>query len=91
MSAPRIPQRPVDWVRRIGTAAVVIIVVWSLLDLEIRWERLIDLPRDMAILAGLMFSNMPLERIPSLLGALRESVSIAWLGTILAALVAIPL
>lgn len=91
MSAPRIPQRPVDWVRRIGTAVVVIIVVWSLLDLEIRWERLIDLPRDMAILAGLMFSNMPLERIPSLLGALWESVSIAWLGTILAALVAIPL
>lgn len=91
MSRPAIPTKPVDWVRRIGTAVVVVLVLWSLLGLDIKWERLIDLPADLWRVAVLMFGQMPFDDTGNLIGALWESVSIAWLGTIIAAIFAIPL
>jgi phosphonate transport system permease protein len=91
VSRPAIPTKPVDWVRRIGTAVVVVLVLWSLLGLDIKWERLIDLPADLWRVAVLMFGQMPFEETGQLIGALWESVSIAWLGTIIAAIFAIPL
>jgi phosphonate transport system permease protein len=86
-----IPTKPADWVRRIGTAVVVVLVLWSLLGLDIKWERLIDLPADLWRVAVLMFGEMPFQETGNLIGALWESVSIAWLGTIIAAFFAIPL
>lgn len=91
MSAPRLPAQPVDWFRRVGTVAVVAVVLWSLLGLDIKWERLIDLPADIWLVATLMFGQMPFEETGKLIAALWESISIAWLGTIIAALFAIPL
>lgn len=91
MSRPVIPTKPADWVRRIGTAVVVVLVLWSLLGLDIKWERLIDLPADLWRVAVLMFGEMPFQETGNLIGALWESVSIAWLGTIIAAFFAIPL
>ncbi len=91
MSRPAIPTKPADWVRRIGTAVVVVLVLWSLLGLDIKWERLIDLPADLWRVAVLMFGEMPFQETGNLIGALWESVSIAWLGTIIAAIFAIPL
>lgn len=91
MSRPALPTKPVDWVRRIGTAVVVVLVLWSLLGLDIKWERLIDLPADLWRVAVLMFGEMPFDETGKLIAALWESVSIAWLGTIIAAIFAIPL
>ncbi|MEX2441295.1 MAG: phosphonate ABC transporter, permease protein PhnE [Pontimonas sp.] len=91
MSRPALPTKPVDWVRRIGTAVVVVLVLWSLLGLDIKWERLIDLPADLWRVAVLMFGEMPFDETGKLIAALWESVSIAWLGTIIAAVFAIPL
>lgn len=91
MSAPPLPTRPVDWFRRVGTIAVVVLVVWSLVDLDIKWERLVDLPADLWRVAVLMFGDMPWDETGKLVAALWESVSIAWLGTMIASLFAIPL
>lgn len=91
MSAPTLPTRPVDWFRRVGTIAVVVLVVWSLVDLDIKWERLVDLPADLWRVAVLMFGDMPWDETGKLVAALWESVSIAWLGTMIASLFAIPL
>ena len=91
MSAPTLPTRPVDWFRRAGTIAVVVLVVWSLVDLDIKWERLVDLPADLWRVAVLMFGDMPWDETGKLVAALWESVSIAWLGTMIASLFAIPL
>lgn len=91
MSAPALPTRPVDWFRRVGTIAVVVLVVWSLVDLDIKWERLVDLPADLWRVAVLMFGDMPWDETGKLVAALWESVSIAWLGTMIASLFAIPL
>jgi phosphonate transport system permease protein len=91
MTRPSIPVKPADWVRRIGTAVVVVLVLWSLLGLDIKWERLIDLPADLWRVAVLMFGQMPFDETGTLITALWESVSIAWLGTMIAAIFAIPL
>lgn len=91
MSAPTLPPSPADWVRRIGTAVVVALVLWSLLGLDIKWERLIDLPADVWQVTVLMFGQMPFAETGNLVAALWESISIAWLGTIIAAVFAIPL
>ena len=91
MTRPSIPVKPADWVRRIGTAVVVVLVLWSLLGLDIKWERLIDLPADLWRVAVLMFGQMPFDETGTLIAALWESVSIAWLGTMIAAIFAIPL
>jgi phosphonate ABC transporter, permease protein PhnE len=91
VSAPTLPTRPVDWFRRVGTIAVVVLVVWSLVDLDIKWERLVDLPADLWRVAVLMFGDMPWDETGKLVAALWESVSIAWLGTMIASLFAIPL
>ena len=91
MSASTLPTRPVDWFRRVGTIAVVVLVVWSLVDLDIKWERLVDLPADLWRVAVLMFGDMPWDETGKLVAALWESVSIAWLGTMIASLFAIPL
>jgi len=91
MTKPKVPTRPVDWFRRVGTIVVVALVLWSLLDLEIKWERFVDLPADVWRVSVLMFGQMPFDETGKLLAALWESISIAWLGTIMASLVAIPL
>ena len=91
MTTPVLPPSPADWVRRIGTGVVVVLVLWSLLGLDIKWERLIDLPADVWRVTVLMFGNMPFAETGNLVAALWESISIAWLGTIIAAIFAIPL
>lgn len=91
MTKPTLPPSPADWVRRIGTVVVVALVLWSLLGLDIKWERLIDLPADVWRVTVLMFGNMPFAETGNLVAALWESISIAWLGTIIAAVFAIPL
>lgn len=86
-----LPPSPVDRARNVGTALTVALVLWSLLDLEIAWSRLLDLPVDLARLAVLLFGTLPMDRFGSLVAAMWESIAIAWLGTMIAAVFAIPL
>lgn len=90
-AAPRLPDRPVDVFKWTLTAAVVAVSLWSLLGLDIKWSRLVDLPGDLWTLARLMFGRMEASEIGELAGAMWESISIAWMGTIVAALFAVPL
>ena len=91
MSNLSLPKKPVDWFRNITTIGIVIAVIWSLIGLEIKWERLIDLPADLFLIGTLMFGNMNIADFPNLAAAMWESISIAWVGTLIAALFAIPL
>jgi phosphonate transport system permease protein len=85
------PVRPVPWTRRIGAAVVVVLLMWSIAGLNIKWSRLVEAPADSWRIAQLMFSNMEAGKIGDLLGQMGDSVAIAWLGTLLAAVVAVPL
>jgi phosphonate transport system permease protein len=57
----------------------------------VRWERLLEAPADMYTLARLMFTQMELADLGGLVAAMGESIAIAWLGTLIAAVFALPM
>ena len=87
----RLPERSIDWFKWTFSAVVVAIVLWSFLGLEVKWSRLLEAPADMWTLARLMFTNMEASALPDLVRAMWESISIAWVGTLIAAIFAVPL
>jgi phosphonate transport system permease protein len=87
----RLPPKPVDRFAAALSAAATALVLWSVLDIDLKWSRLLDAPRDLWILARLMFADLPLDELGGLMKAMGESVSIAWLGTMIAAIFAIPI
>jgi phosphonate transport system permease protein len=86
-----LPERPVDRFKWIATGVLVVLFAWSAWGLELKWSRLPGLPRDIADLLWLMAKNIEFGDTVDLLKAMWESISIAWLGTILAAIFAVPL
>lgn len=86
-----LPKKPLATFRWVSTALAVALVLWSALKIDARWSRLVEAPGDMWTLGRVMFSNMEASKITELLGAMWESIAIAWLGTIIAAIFAVPL
>ena len=86
-----LPKKPLATFRWISTAFVVALVWWSATGIDAKWSRLIEAPGDMWTLFRVMFSSMEASQIPELMSAMWESISIAWLGTIIAAIFAVPL
>jgi phosphonate transport system permease protein len=89
--APALPPKPVDRYKWVFTAGVVAVVLWSAVGLDARWSRLLEAPADIWNLGRVMFTQMEAAKIPDLVEAMWESVSIAWMGTLIAAVFAIPL
>ncbi|MBA3605700.1 MAG: hypothetical protein H0W46_06970, partial [Acidimicrobiia bacterium] len=88
-SRPARPRRSLFWTASLVLTAV--LVGWAAVGLDAKWERLISAPADMWRLAQLMFGNMTWSDVGRLLDAMWDSIAIAWLGTMLAAAVAVPL
>lgn len=84
------PEKPMEVFRWTVTAAVIVLFVWGV-TADIRWSRLLEAPADFVNIVRLMFRDPEWSVVPSLLGSMWESISIAWLGTIFASVVAIPL
>ena len=87
----RIPDPPRELWRPVSWVILVLLVAWSLWGLDARWERLLDAPADLWDLGKLLFGDMAFDRTDDLLVDMWESIAIAWLGTIMAAVVALPL
>lgn len=87
----RLPAKPFDWFAAILWTTSTALVLWSVFDIDLKWSRLLEAPKDLWILARLMFANMPFDQLGDLMKAMGESVSIAWLGTMIAAVFAIPI
>ena len=86
-----LPSKPVTTFRWVSTALALALVLWSVLKIDAKWSRLIDAPGDMWTLCTVMFSSMEVNKISGLVGKMWESIAIAWLGTVIAALLAVPL
>lgn len=86
---PRRPGRSPFWVAT--TVLTAALVAWSVVGLDAKWSRLLEAPADMWRLGQLMFGRMERADLGRLLEAMWDSIAIAWLGTVLAALVALPL
>ncbi len=90
-SAPTLPAKPFDWAKLVWWTLTVALVVWAAWSLDAKWSRLLDAPSDLWTLARLMFSDMAWDEFGELIGKMWESIAIAWLGTMIAAVFAIPL
>lgn len=87
------PGRPVGPRLFAGAAGLVVaaLVAWAWLGVDIIWARLLEAPADSWRLAKALFRAIPLSELGEALGALWDSVAMAWLGTIIAAVIAVPL
>ena len=87
------PARPSQRTKHIATGILVLVVAWAVLTVDVKIENLPSLPAALARI----FSRMFLEPGPEwsyfgeAFGYMMESVQIAWLGTIIGAILSLPL
>ena len=102
MNAPRaqlgdarvtLPSKPRDTFKLLLSAVFVILLGWSFLAVELKWSRLLDAPADMWRLYGVMFDEFPWtgDERRKMIGLMWDSIAMAWIGTLIAAVFAIPL
>lgn len=84
------PQRERQWWAWIGAVAVAALACWSALGLDARWGRLPSAPADLYTLGRLMVTNLTWNDLETCLEAMWDSIAIAWVGTLVAAVVAVP-
>lgn len=87
------PSPPSQRMKRIATLAVVLVVAWATLTVDVRIERLPELPGALVRIFGRMFLEPGPEwsYFPEAFGSMLESIQIAWLGTIIGAVLSLPL
>ena len=85
------PARPVNVAKWATLGAWAVLVVWSILGLNIKWSRLLEAPADLYRLFELMFTQLEASDIGRCLRAMWDSIAMAWLGTLIAAVFAVPL
>jgi phosphonate transport system permease protein len=84
------PERPREVFRWVVTGVGLALFVWGLSG-DMKWSRLVEAPAEFVNIATLMFTDPEWSIVPHLLAAMWESISIAWLGTVFATIVAIPM
>ena len=85
---PRRPFKAWKWAS-LGVWAA--LVVWSIRGLDVKWSRLLEAPADLYRLFELMFTQLEWSDLGRCLRAMWDSIAMAWLGTLIAAVVAVPL
>jgi phosphonate transport system permease protein len=85
------PARPVNVAKWTALGVWAALVVWSIAGLDIKWSRLLEAPADLYRVFELMFTNLSSSDIGRCLRAMWDSIAMAWLGTLIAAVVAVPL
>jgi phosphonate transport system permease protein len=85
------PRRPFEMWKWVSISVWVLLVLWSIWGLDIKWSRLLDAPRDMYRLFELMFTQLERSDLSRCVRAMWDSIAMAWLGTLFASLVAVPL
>jgi phosphonate transport system permease protein len=85
------PEKPFNWFRLIVTVAVVGGFLGAALSVDANWGRLLDAPAELGSIATLMFGELDVADLPRALDLMWESVAIAWLGTMIAAILSFPL
>ncbi len=88
-----LPSKPRDTFKITLSTIFVVLIGWSLISVDLKWSRLLDAPADMWNLFGVMFDEFPWtgEEWRRMIGLMWDSIAMAWVGTLLAAIFAIPL
>jgi phosphonate transport system permease protein len=92
-SAPivQLPSKPRDTFKILVTTAFVVLFGWSAISVDLKWSRLLDAPSDMYRLFKVMYSDIPWDELGRLAGLMWDSIAMAWIGTLIAAVFAVPL
>jgi phosphonate transport system permease protein len=85
------PRRPFEAWKWVTFAVWAVLVVWSVWGLNIKWSRLLEAPADLYRLFELMFTQLSSSDFGRCVRAMWDSIAIAWLGTLIAAVAAVPL
>jgi phosphonate transport system permease protein len=91
VSALRLPTKPRRWGRLAITLVVTVIVVAAFWSININWGRLGALPGEVVHYLWLMFSNPDWSKLPEALFQTWRSVEMAWVGTVIGLIIALPL
>ena len=86
-----LPSKAIDWMRLLLSTIFVILFGWSAFSVDLKWNRLLTAPVDMWRLFRVMFGDMPWDQLGKLTGLMWDSIAMAWMGTLIAAVFAIPL
>lgn len=86
-----VPAKPRKTLLYTAYAIITVLVVVSFWSVDVKWERLGDLPGEIVRYLWLMFSNPDWSKLPEALLQTWRSVSMAWVGTVLGILIATPL
>ena len=91
-ATPR-PSAPSQAKRNFTLVLVVLVVAWAVLTVGVRPERLLELPGGVARIFYRMFlENGPdVSYLGEYLAAMLESIQIAWVGTVIGAIISLPL
>ena len=85
------PARPFNVAKWATLGIWASLVVWSIWGLGAKWSRLLEAPRDLYRLFELMFTQLEWADLGRCLQAMWDSIAMAWLGTLIAAVIAVPL
>jgi phosphonate transport system permease protein len=85
------PSAPRGWGRRLGFFAVLLAVAWAWGAADLELFKLLRAPGRLFGLFGLMFLPPDLSYVGTALTAMLESLQMAWLGTVMAAALSLPL
>ncbi len=87
----RRPTRPFNVAKWVTLGVWAALVLWSILGLDIKWSRLLEAPADLYRIFELMFTQLQASDLGRCLRAMWDSIAMAWLGTLIAAVFAVPL
>jgi phosphonate transport system permease protein len=86
-----IPPRPSRRGRRIAGIAITVLVIVCFWAVDVNWGRLGELPGEIVRYVWLMFSAPDWTKLPEALLQTWRSIAMAWSGTVIGAILALPL
>lgn len=89
-ATPR-PQQPSKLGRNLAFVGVTLLFLISMATVGVRWERLPELPADLARIFGQMFLPPDWSLLDVAIEAMIVTIAIAWMGTLIGALLSLPI
>jgi phosphonate transport system permease protein len=85
------PERPSTLRRDLILVAVGAVFLWALIDVGIKWDRLLELPESLIDFFGRMFLPPNWEYFPIAWEGMLVSIQMAWFGTVIGAMLSLPM
>jgi phosphonate transport system permease protein len=85
------PRRPSRYQRDLALVVVAVVFTWAIVGLGLKLDRLVELPQSLALLFGDMLLPPAWDYTGRALDEMRVSIQIAWIGTLLGAVLSLPL